>query len=578
MNTKILRVNMERLTAEFEELPDAYRSLGGRGLTSAIVAAEVPPECHPLGPRNKLVLAPGIVTGTSAPSSGRLSVGGKSPLTGGIKESNVGSRFAQTLARLGIRAIIVEGQFKEGYKLLAVGKAGAELVDASQWIGQGLYASFERLEEAFRDRVDICGAGVVAEMSARNSGLAFNDLEGRSTRYAGRGGLGAVMASRGLKFIVLDGDGAPGVEVEDKEVFDRGRRKLAEGLKAHDVTKPGGALASYGTNVLINVMNEAGGLPHRNFSSGQDPRAEEVSGERKAELIRKRGGVRPHACHPGCIIQCSEVWTREDGADPMGVLEYESVWALGPNCGIYDLDTIGELNRACNDLGLDTIETGNTLAVVMEGGLLEFGDGAGALRLLEEVRRGTPTGRLLMHGAAFAGTALGVTRVPVVKGQAMPAYDPRAVKGIGIAYATSPMGADHTAGYSIAPEILGVGGKVDPLDPDKGALLRGLQRATAFIDSAGYCLFTAFAVLDFPEALEGMVETVGGVLGTPLTVDDVDAIGKKILDAERTFNTAAGFTQTDDRLPEFMHLETLPPHGHVFDVPAEELDAVLRDG
>jgi len=578
MDRKLLRVNMEHLTAELEEMPDAYRTLGGRGLTSTIVAAEVPPECHPLGPSNKLVLAPGIVTGTSAPSSGRLSVGAKSPLTGGIKESNVGSRFAQTLARLGIGAIVVEGQFKEGYKLLAVNKAGAELIDASQWTGQGLYNSFDQLHGAFRDRVDICGAGIVAEQSGQNSGLAFNDLEGRSTRYAGRGGLGAVMASRGLKFIVLDGDGAPGVEVEDKEVFDRGRRKLADGLKKHDVTKPGGALASYGTNVLINVLNEAGGLPHRNFSHGRDSRTEAVSGERKAELIEQRGGVRPHACHPGCIIQCSEVWTKDDGTHPMGVLEYESVWALGPNCGIYDLDTIGELNRACNDLGLDTIETGNTLAVAMEGGLLEFGDGEGALRHLDEIRRGTATGKLLMHGAAFIGTALGVTRVPVVKGQAMPAYDPRAVKGIGITYATSPMGADHTVGYTIAPEILGVGGQADPLAPDKGRMSRDLQRATAFIDSAGYCLFTAFAVLDFPEALEGMVETVAGVLGAALSVEDIDRIGKEILAIERAFNAKAGFTRADDRLPEFMYLEALAPHGHTFDVPEQELDAVFEGG
>ncbi|MFO8034763.1 MAG: aldehyde ferredoxin oxidoreductase C-terminal domain-containing protein [Candidatus Bipolaricaulota bacterium] len=575
MNKRILRVDMNSLTAKFEDVAPEYVSLGGRGLTSAIVAAEVPPDCHPLGPNNKVVFAPGIVTGTSAPSSGRLSVGGKSPLTGGIKESNVGTRFAQTLARLGIQAVIVEGQSTSGCKLLKIDTTGVEFVDAAKWAGKGLYQAYEELHNEFGGNVDICGVGVVSEMSASNSGIVFNDLEGRSTRYAGRGGLGAVTATRGVKFMLLDGRDAPQVELKDKEAFDRGRRKLVEGLKAHDVTKPGGALASYGTDVLINILNEAGGLPPRNFSSGKEDLADLVSGERKAEIIKERGGTRPHSCHPGCIIQCSEVWTKEGGKEPVGVLEHESVWALGPNCGIYDLDVIGELNRACNDLGLDTIEMGNTLAVAMEGGMLGFGDGQGALQLMEEIRRGTPKGRMLMHGARFIGTALGVTRVPVVKGQAMPAYDPRAVKGMGITYATTPMGADHTAGYTVAPEIMVVGGKADPLATNKGEMSQNLQRATAVIDSAGYCLFTAFAVLDIPEALEGMVETVNGVLGASLTVDDIDRLGKDILDVEREFNKKAGFTKADDRLPEFMRMEKLPPHNHVFDVLEEQLDTVF---
>jgi len=577
MHKRILRVNMSNRDAQFEDVPAKYKSLGGRGLTSTIVADEVPPDCHPLGPNNKLVFAPGIVTGTNAPSSGRLSVGGKSPLTGGIKESNVGSRFAQTLARLGIQAMIVEGQSEAGYQLLKIGTEGVEFVDGRRWSGKGLYQAYEELHSAFGDDVDICGVGLVSERAATNSGLVFNDPEGRSSRYAGRGGLGALAASRGLKFIVLDRTDLPQVGLEDKETFERGRRKLVDGLRGHDVTKPDGALATYGTNVLINILNEAGGLPHRNFSSGREDLAELVSGERKAELIKDRGGTRPHACHPGCLIRCSEVWTKENGQDPVGVLEYESVWALGPNCGIYDLDVIGELNRACNDLGLDTIEMGNTIAVAMEGGLLEFGDGEGALQLMEEIRRGTPQGRMLMHGAQFAGTAFGVTRVPVVKGQGMPAYDPRAVKGMGVTYATTPMGADHTAGYTVAPEIMGVGGQSDPLATDKGALSRTLQRATAVIDSAGYCLFTAFAVLDIPEALEGMVETVNGVLGTSLTVDDIDSLGKDILDVERRFNSKAGFTAADDRLPEFMRLEKLPPHDQVFDVPDDQLEHVFGD-
>ncbi len=573
MGKKILRVDMESGKLEYEEVSEEYRTLGGRGLTSKIISDEVPADCHPMGPNNKLVLAPGIVTGTSAPSSGRLSVGGKSPLTGGIKESNVGSRFAQTMAKLGLKAVVIQGK-SDGYKMLKLDKDGGELLDASPWVGMGLYKAYEELYQKFGDKVDICSVGITAEMSGVNSGICFNDIDGLSSRYAGRGGLGAVMASRGLKFVVLDGKNAPGVEIKDKELFEKGRKKLAKAIQEHDVTKDGGALPSFGTAVLINIVNEAGGLPHRNFSSGKEDMAEMVSGEKKAEMIKQLGGERPHVCSPGCIIRCSEVWTKEGGKDPVGVLEYESVWALGPNCGIYDLEIIGELNRACNDLGLDTIEMGNTIAVAMEGGMLEFGDGEGALELMEEIRKGTYKGRMLIHGTEFVGKALGVHRVPTVKGQAMPAYDPRSIKGIGVTYATTTMGADHTAGYTIAPEILGTGGKIDPLEKDKVDISQALQRSTAVIDSSGYCLFTAFPVLDIPEGLEGMVETVAGVLGEDITVEDLDGIGKQILDIEREFNKRAGFTEKDDRLPEFMRTEELPPHDVVFDVEDGELDKV----
>lgn len=573
MVNKILRVDMDKLEVNFENVPEDYKALGGRGLTSTIVADEVQPDCHPFGPKNKLVLAPGIVTGTNAPSSGRISVGSKSPLTGGIKEANAGTSFGQMLGRLGIKAIVVQGQV-EGYHLLKITKDGAELLDAGEWSGKGLYEAFEGLHDEFGERIGICGVGIAAEMLGANSGLCFNDLEGRSSRYAGRGGLGAVMASRGLKFIVVDEEGAPGVEIKDKESFERGKEKLTEALREHDVTRPGGALNSYGTDVLINIINEARGLPQRNWSSGYDERSSKVSGETKAEEIEKRGGTRPHPCHPGCIIQCSEIWTKPGGEDPVGVLEYESVWALGPNCGIYDLDVIGELNRDCNDLGMDTIEAGNTIAVAMEGGLAEFGDGEKALELFEEIRKGTPAGRILVNGAEFTGRALGVTRVPTVKGQAMPAYDPRPIKGIGVTYATSPMGADHTAGYTIAPEIMGVGGDADPRDVEKADLSRNLQFATAALDATGYCLFTAFAILDIPEGLEGIVETVNGVLGTDLTTDDVPTIGQQILETEREFNKAAGFTKEDDRLPEFLREEEVPPSDEVFNVSDEELDKV----
>ncbi|MCK4280654.1 MAG: aldehyde ferredoxin oxidoreductase [Candidatus Lokiarchaeota archaeon] len=577
MPRKIIRVNMKKLETNYEDLPEKYQYLGGRGLTSTIVAEEVPPTCHPLGPHNKVVLAPGIVTGTNAPSSGRLSVGGKSPLTGGIKEANVGTNFAQMLGRMRIGAIIIEEQTEgKDYYLLKITNDGTEFIKANKWVGKGLYEVYKDLRKEFGEKIGICGVGIAAELFGGNSGLCFNDPEGLPSRYAGRGGLGAVMASRGLKFIVVDETGAPGVEIKNEEVFKKGTAKLLKALGDHDVTKPGGALNTYGTGVLINIINENGGLPQRNFSRGQDDRSEKVSGEAKAEEIKKRGGVRPHGCHTGCVIQCSEVWTKPDGKDPVGVLEYESVWALGPNCEIYDLDTIGELNRACNDLGLDTIETGTTLAVAMEGGLADFGDGKASLNLLEEIRKKTPTGRILVNGTEFTGKAFGVTRIPTVKGQAMPAYDPRAIKGIGVTYATSPMGADHTAGYAIATEIMGVGGEADRLDTKKAELSRNLQVATAVIDSVGYCLFIAFAILDIVEGLEGVVESVNGVLGTSLTLNDIPTIGMQVIETEIKFNKAAGFTSLDDRLPEFMKEEKFPPDNEVFNVSDEELDSVFK--
>lgn len=281
-----------------------------------------------------------------------------------------------------------------------------------------------------------------------------------------------------------------------------------------------------------------------------------------------------HSCSPGCIIQCSNVYPREDGTEYVSCMEYESTWAFGANCGIDNLDDIAEMIWQSNDYGIDTIEAGGAIAIAMEGGLASFGDGKKAIELMKEIKKGSVLGRALGSGAVTMGKVLGVTRIPSVKGQNMPAYEPRAIKGIGVTYATTTMGADHTAGYTIAPEVLGVGGSLDPLDVDKSGVARGFQEATAFIDSSGYCLFITFATLDFPEGLEGAVETCNGVLGTSWTVDDIGRIGREIIDVERAFNKAAGFTKADDRLPEFMKYEKLPPHNNVFDVPDEELDKV----
>jgi aldehyde:ferredoxin oxidoreductase len=583
-----LRLNMTDRSYKLEEIPPIYKDIGGRGLSSSIISTEVPPLAHALGPHNKLVFCTGIVTGTAAPTSSRISAGAKSPLTGGIKESNAGTSWSRELALMRIKALIVEGQPKEKDRFWGVciswdgqaDKPKVDFFDADEYTGRSLFDAFPAVYERFGQKVSIAGCGVAGEYGYCNAGIVYSDMEKHPNRYSGRGGLGSVLGSKKLKFIVLDSAGSPGVVFTDKALFDQGRKKVIEALMKHDITKPKGALNTYGTAVLINILNEGGGLPTRNFSSGRFEGAAKVAGEAIFEGNKQRLGkeLYNHACSPGCIIQCSNTWHKMDGTEHASCVEYESDWALGVNCGIDNLDDIAELVRLCNAYGLDTIETGTTIALAMEAGMIPFGDGKGAIKLLHEMATGTPTGRILGGGTELTGKAFGLTRVPTVKGQSMPAYEPRAVKGIGVTYATSTMGADHTAGYTIAPEILSVGGKADPLNPEgKAALSRAFQAATAFIDSTGHCLFIAFAVLDISSGLEGMVEECNGVLGTHWTLDDIGQIGTEILKKERMFNEAAGFTKIQDRLPEFMAYEKLPPHDVVFDVPENVLDSVYGE-
>jgi aldehyde:ferredoxin oxidoreductase len=546
-----------------------------------MVYDEVDPTCHPLGPNNKLVFAPGLMTGTVASTSGRVSVGGKSPLTGTIKDSNAGTKWPQQLAKLGIKAIVVEGRpEEEGWWGLHITKDGVEFFDADEYTDQGLYDMAPSIFERFGDRVGMMTIGVAGEKKMAMAGICFNDMKNRPSRYSGRGGLGAVAGSKGLKFIIVDDTDAPGVDIADKDLFDQGRKKLLDALRTHDITKPKGTLNTYGTAALVNVINEAGAYPTRNFRQGRFEGAATTSGEAIFEGNQKRLGkeLYNHACHPGCVIQCSNTWFDEEGDEMVSCVEYESTWALGANCGIDDLDAVAELIWLSNDLGIDTIEAGDVIGVAMDSGLAEFGDSEAAIKWLDEdIRQGTPLGHILGQGTEFTANAFGNERSPTIKGQGMPAYEPRAIKGIGMTYAISTMGADHTSGYTIAPEILAVGGSVDQFDVDKADLVRAFQQTTAFIDMSGHCLFIAFAILDIPEGFEGLVEESNGVLGTDWTGDDVTRIGQEILDKELAFNRAAGFTEADDRMPEFMLYEKLPPHDVTWDVPNETLDAVFGE-
>ncbi len=573
---KILRVNMSDLLVKSEEIPEAYQGLGGRGLTSAIVSKEVEPTCSAIGPNNKLVFAPGLLGGTNCANSGRISVGAKSPLTGTIKEANSGGQAGQYLAKLGIAAIVFEGLRQDGklYKLL-LGKDKWELSPADDLQGLGNYATVDKLKAEFGEKVGFVSIGQAGEWKMTAASVAFTDQELRPTRHAGRGGLGAVMGSKGLKAIVIDPSDGEMAPLADKDAFKEAAKRFAKALSEHAVTSKG--LPTYGTDVLINIINEAGGLPTRNFSSGRFENADKVSGETLNKITVERKGNPTHGCMTGCMIRCSGIYLDEKGEYLSKWPEYETVWAWGPNCEIDDLDAIARIDRACDDIGLDTIEIGNSIAVAMEGGVKEFGDAAGAEELLSEIGKGTPLGRILGSGAAVVGKTFGVRRVPVVKNQALPAYDPRAVKGVGVTYATSTMGADHTAGYAVTANIMKVGGYIDPLKVESQVKLsRDLQIATAAIDTCGLCLFVAFPVLDIPDAFNAIVDMVNAKYGLSLTGDDVGALGQRVLTMERDFNKRAGFTAADDRLPEFFRIEKFPPHNEVFDVPDKELDTVFN--
>jgi aldehyde:ferredoxin oxidoreductase len=575
---KILRIDMGAAggpTAKVEPL-GKYAGLGGRGLSSMIVADEVDPLCHPLSAANKLVFAPGLLSGTPATTSSRVSAGCKSPLTGGIKESNAGGQGAAAIAKLGYAAIILEGKpaGNDLWKII-IDKNGVSFETDNSLRMLGNYDTVAKLSEKHGDKCAYMTIGQAGEMRLGAASIAVTDRELRPTRHCGRGGVGAVMGSKNVKAFVLKEEGTSYAKPKDPEKFKAAAKAFAEGLKRHAVTGQG--LPAYGTNVLTNVLNEAGAYPTRNFQTGQFEGASKISGEAQAALETERGGLATHGCQRGCVIQCSGIFHGKDGKYLTKQPEYETVWSHGGNCGIDDLDAIAQLDRLDDDIGLDTIEVGVAVGVAMEAGVIPFGDAEGAIRLVQEIGKGTPLGRIVGSGAGITGKAFGVERVPVVKNQALPAYDPRGVQGIGVTYATTPMGADHTAGYAIATNILKVGGYIDPHSVEgQVELSRNLQIATAAIDSTGLCLFIAFPLLDQPDTFQCLLDLLNSFYGLSLTGDDVVALGKRVLSAERDFNRRAGFTAQHDRLPRFFQQEPLAPHQIKFKVKDEELDKLFN--
>ena len=567
---KILRIDLSKRRYGYEDVSTAYATLGGRGLTSKIVSEEVPAKADPLGKDNKVVFAPGILAATAAPNNGRLSVGAKSPLTHTIKEANAGGAAAQKLARLGIKAVVVENIASE-LTMIKVSKEEVSFLPAEGLKGKGNYAVISTLKAEYGEGVAIISIGPAGErlLSAASVSVTSPDF---AVRMAARGGLGAVMGSKNLKALVIDDAGAGEVEVNDKEKLQEAAAALSKGILSHPLIE---GLRQVGTPLLVMMMNAVGGLPTKNYSLGQFEGAEKISGEFMVETMAKRPNSKAvHRCMKGCIVSCSNVYTDEQGNEIVSGLEYETLGLVGSNCLISDLDDVARINRLCNDLGLDTMDVGAAVAVAMEAGLLPWGDGKAAYALIEEVGRGTEKGKMIGSGCLVTGQKLGVKRIPQVKGQSLAGYDPRVLKGTGVTYATSPMGADHTCGNAIP----------SPANPDYNpAASTGQARVSGFlqcyhaaIDSLGMCLFPSLPLLDIPELQKLLIACASAVTGELFDENYLMNLGISVLNTEKKFNQAAGFTTKDDRLPEFFVREQLPPSGLIFDVSEEEIDTTLR--
>jgi aldehyde:ferredoxin oxidoreductase len=566
---KILRVDVDRLECRWDSVPSEYERLGGRGLIARILSTEVPPQCDPLGPKNKIIFAPGLLGGTSVSSSGRLSVGGKSPLTRGVKEANCGGSGGSDLGRLGIKALIVEGQPEAGklYQLVLSGTK-AELLAVDEWRGLGTYATVAKAREQWGAGCTVISIGPSGEFLMGAAGVACTGVGEQDCRVAARGGLGALMGSKGLKAIVLDASSADPVPLADPELFRASARRFASELIESPKTGRKGAMHTYGTSAIVAAVNEMGAFPTRNFSEGSFEEAENLTGQRLREITLERGGKVGTTCMAGCVIACCNVFVDEGGEPIVSTLQYETIGLLGSNLGLGSLDEVARLNRLCNDYGLDSIEAGAALGVAAEAGLARFGDEESFAKLLDEIAAGSVLGRVLGQGAAVTGRVLGVPRAPVTKGQAMPAYDPRALKGNGVTYASSPMGADHTAGNAF-----GARREVDPLGIEgQRELSHKLQMGAVMLDTTGLCLFARPPVYGDPQL---MVDLLNGRFGWGWSVADLEEMEKTVLKTELAFNEMAGHTPADARMPEYMTLEPLPPHNTVFDVPDSEIDAVF---
>jgi aldehyde:ferredoxin oxidoreductase len=567
---KLLRVDMDQLLVKWDAVPAVYDRLGGRALIARVLLEEVPPTCDALGPHNRLIFAPGLLGGVNVTTCGRLSVGGKSPLTRGVKEANAGGTAGDALGKLDIKAVIVHGQaVKNHWYILRIHGSDAELLPADDLLGLGTYATSDRLQERFGADSTVISIGQAGEGCMGGAGVCVTGEGGQRSNHAARGGLGAVMGSKGLKAVVIDKPGPKLPQMADAELLRNAARTFALELINSPKLGRKGTQHLYGTASIVAAVNEMGSLPTRNFSQGSFEGMGTLRGEHLREVTLARGGEVGTRCMPGCVIACRNLYVDENKIPIVGTLQYETIALLGSNLGLGNLDEVAQLNRMCNDLGLDTIETGAALGVAIESGLAEFGDYGSIRALLAQVGKGTVIGRLIGNGAVATGRVLGIRRVPAALGQGMPGYDPRSLKGNGVTYATSPQGADHTAGNAF-----GARNEVNPLGiQGQKELSLKLQIIAAMLDSTGLCLFARPPIIANPQL---MVDMINGRYGWGWTVEDYHQFNRQVLRTELEFNRRAGLTAADYRIPEYMHYEPLPPHNATFDVPDAELDMVFE--
>ncbi len=558
---KILRVNLTSGLIAEEQIPERYIGLGGRGLTSIMINDRVPADCDPLGEDNLLIFAPGFLSGTPLVNTGRLSIGAKSPLTGGIKESNVGGAMASALARLGIRAIIIEGKASEDalYHLVIDREGKATLVDARDCRRMGNYALAERLMKDFGERNAISSIGPAGEMFLKSASIQTTSPDGIPSRAAARGGLGAVMGAKGLKALVVSRKGKAAHPIADSDRFMEASKHFAAAIKRDGWS--GRVLPEYGTASILANTDASGALPTRNARQGSFEGAEKINGDTMAETIRERDGKTTHKGCSQCIINCSNVYVDASGKPITAALEYETLWAMGAMTGIDDLDAIARLDFLCDDIGLDTMNTGVALAVVMDAGIIRFGDAQAAIDMVASVAKGTKMGRLIGHGPEAVGKHLNHSRVPTIKGQSIAGYDPRAMPGMGVTYATSPMGGDHTAGF--------VGGATGSIDTLRNAS-KSSQEHMAATDSMGLCMFAQSG------GMANLFRAISAMIGKPFDSQTWQQLGTSILTAEIDFNRRAGLTEKDDRLPDMFHKESLSPHYGTVPYPENDLHGTFK--
>lgn len=531
------------------EVPPSHALRAGRYFIAETLLRLGAATCDPLSPSNPLIFSAGPFSGTNLSNANRLSVGCKSPLTGGIKESNSGGTFAVAMGQLGLAGFTLHGGSKDWVIIRMCRDGSVNFLPADHFLGKGNFETAAALHAEFGEKVSIGLCGPVGEYLGLLAGIAFSDRERRPARLAARGGVGAVMGSKKVKAIVVDFD-KPAV-LADKSAFVQHTKTYAQKLGQQDAVKN---LKERGTALVADFTNHIGGMPVRNFSAGRlvdtDVEPLRVGGDFIRKQNLERGGVASHACMPGCAIQCSNVYVDKAGQEIVSPLEYETLGLLGTNCGLSDPDDVAQLNAVANDLGVDTIELGGTLGVAMEAGLASFGDLTFLNAALEDLRLGTERGRILAQGTARVGEHFGVRRVPVIKKQAISAYDPRVIEVTGISMAVTAQGADHTVGN--VPTYNCEGKTLEELVE----VSVGAQVNCAIVDSVGLCVFGRS--VNEPN-LPLIAEAINSAHNTEFSADDLRKLGQLTLLLERQFNREAGLKEADDALPAFFHQEALPP-------------------